>query len=441
MSLMKPLKYCGIDVSKSFLVCAAIGDLDPHHNQYLPGQAKDIGIINDEPLVVRTFDNSWTGVITMTHWLSSVGVSVAVMESTGSYWYGAYSALEQKGVQPLLANPTQVKNVSVHKTDYRDSVWLAVLLRAGFIIPSYVPAGLLKELRDLTRMRTRIVKDKTRLKNRCHSILDSMLVKLGLSDVFGKKGRHTLLRALNGDYDGLTEDQRTAFGTMSEAQGMMVIDLMSEVSHLEERVTRYEGAIARVVEKFKEVKGDKTFQLLTTIPGVRVIYAATIMCEIGDIGRFATPEKLSSYAGLAPRVVQSGKKDTTGKTGHMCNRHLRTAMFMVAQTSVRFGPPRLRRFHELKRRKKGDYRKATIALARKLMGVMWRMLKDGIPFDMAYDREQEKRKERRVRGSLKRLKKMENEYGPEMVYSALQEYMKFKKGEVQNDPVTSKLPS
>jgi hypothetical protein len=55
---MKPLEYCGIDVFKSSLVCAAIADLDEHHNQYLPGQARDIGIINDEPLIVSSFDNS-----------------------------------------------------------------------------------------------------------------------------------------------------------------------------------------------------------------------------------------------------------------------------------------------------------------------------------------------------------------------------------------------
>ncbi len=415
------LKYCGIDVSKSSLVCAALGDLDEDHRQYLPGQAKDIGVISDEPLRVRSFANSWTGVVAMTSWLKALGVSVAVMESTGSYWCGAYDALEQVGIRPVLANPAQVKGVSTHKTDYRDSVWLAVLLRAGFIIPSYVPAGLVRELRELTRMRAQIVKDKTRLKNRCHRILDAMLMRLGVSDVFGTEGRQTLLRALQGDYDGLTEDQRKAFRTMSEAQGMMVVDLLAEVKHLEGRVASYESAIARVVGKLEEVKGDRTVQLLTTIPGVRVVYAATILAEVGAISRFATPARLASYAGLAPRVIQSGEKDTTGRTGHMCNRQLRTAMFMVTQTCIRFGPPGLRQFYERKRRKKGDYRRAVIAVARKVMVVIWRMLQDGLPFDMSYDRAQEKRKERRVRGSLKKLRKLEQEYGPEQVHQALKE--------------------
>jgi len=437
MSSMRPLKYCGIDVSKSSLVCAAIGDLDEHHNQYLPGQARDIGIINDEPLIVESFDNSWTGVVAMTRWLNSIKVAVAVMESTGSYWQGAYLALEEGGVQPVLANPTQVKNVSVHKTDYRDSVWLAVLLRAGFIIPSYVPAGLMKELRDITRMRDRIVRDKSRLKNRCHSILDSMLVRLGLSDVFGNRGRQTLIRALNGDFKELPEEQRQVFEGASTAQRLMVVDLMEAISQLEERAKRYDAAIARTVREIEEAKGDKTFQLLTTIPGVRMVLAATIMAEIGDVGRFATAEKLSSYAGLAPRVIQSGKKDVTGKTGHMCNRHLRTAMFMVAQTCARFGPPHLRQFHEMKMRKKGDYRKATIALARRLMAIVWTMLKDGVSFDMGYDREQEERKEKRVRGSLKRLRKLEVEYGSENVYRALQEHLELKIREEQKTSVAA----
>ncbi len=433
------LKYCGIDISKSSLVCAAIGDLEEDHNQYLPGQAKDIGIINNEPLLVKTFDNSWTGVVALARWLNSLCVSVAVMESTGSYWCGVYDTLEQVGIQPVLANPAQVKSVSTHKTDYRDSVWLAVLLRAGFIIPSYVPAGLLKELRDLTRMRARIVKDKTRLKNRCHSILDSMLMRLGVSDVFGKKGRQTLLNALQSDYEGLTDDQRKAFSTMSESQGMMVIDLIAEINHLEVRVTSYESAIVRVVEKIEEVKGDKTFRLLTTIPGVRVVYAATLLSEIGDISRFTTPERLSSYAGLAPRAIQSGKKSTTGKTGYMSNRHLRTAMYMVAQSCTRFGPPGLRGFYKSKRKKKEDYKKAVIALARRLTRIIWRMLQDGMPFDMTYDRLQEKRKERRVSGCLKRLKKLEKEYGPEKVHQALKEYLK--KGRDEELLIAAKLPS
>lgn len=109
---------------------------------------------------------------------------------------------------------------------------MAILLRAGFIVPSSVPTGQLKEFRDLTRMRVRVVKDKTRVKNGFHNFLDSMLVKLGLSDASECGANQTLLRALTGDYYGLTTDQRRALRMLSDTQGIMVINLVSEVYHL-----------------------------------------------------------------------------------------------------------------------------------------------------------------------------------------------------------------
>ena len=196
MTVKKPLKYCGIDVSKRSLVCAAISDLDERTRQYLPGQAADLGLVNDEPVERRTFSNSWRGILSLTQWMEVIGVTVAVMESTGIYWCAAYTAIEKSGVKIILANARQVKNVSVHKTDSKDCVWLAVLLRAGFVIPSFVPKGVIKDLRDATRMRARLMKDLARTKNRCHRILDTVLVDLGLSDAFGKGARLTLLRAL-----------------------------------------------------------------------------------------------------------------------------------------------------------------------------------------------------------------------------------------------------
>ena len=100
------LKYCGIDVSKKTLVCAALSELDEQQDrQYLPGQASDLGIIRDEPVETRTFANTWTGIVTMITWMKTLGVTVAVMESTGIYWCAAYTAIERVGLRAVLANP------------------------------------------------------------------------------------------------------------------------------------------------------------------------------------------------------------------------------------------------------------------------------------------------------------------------------------------------
>ncbi len=406
------LKYCGIDVSKSSLVCAAISDLDEHNRHFLPGQANDLGLVGEEPVVKKTFSNSWSGLDKMTSWMQSIGVSVVVMESTGIYWCAAYSFLETEGVRVVLANAYQVKSVSLHKTDLKDCVWLAVLLRAGFVNPSYVPTGHIKDLRDLTRMRARIQKDITQLKNRCHRFLDTVLVQLALKDVFGERNRTTLLRALRGEYKGLSEDQRAAFESVSESQRMIITELMMAIEELERRLERYDGTIVRVVEELEKDDDDKDVKLLITIPGVGITSAAVIKAEIGRVERFASPERLSSYTGLAPRVYQSGSVSMTGRTGKMSNSHLRTTMFMVSQVCAQYGPEGLKEFHRRVRAKKG-YHVATIALARRMMVILWKMLKEGASFKDVYGKELMERKKKKYESEVKRLKGLSKTYGPE----------------------------
>lgn len=419
------LKYCGIDVSKTDLVCAVIGDLEQHHRQFLPGQSADLGIVGNEPVLTKSFENSWSGVIAMTRWIQSVGVSFAVMESTGIYWYATFAALETANIKAVLANARQVKNVSTHKSDLKDCVWLAVLLRAGFIIPSYVPAGFIKDLREATRMRTTITRDNTRLKNRCHKILDSVLVNLGMSTTFGKRGRAVLTRALKGNYKDLDEEQRCAFASVSEIQGLMLVDLLTSIEGNEKRIDRYEAAIATLVERLEE-KSDKDIMLLVTVPGVGMVSAAALKAEIGTVERFSTPERFASYAGLAPRLMQSGESRKTGRIVRRSNSHLRTTMYLVAQSCAIHGPEKLKKFHQRVREKKG-YKVATIALARKLMVVMWKMLKEQQTFEMANRDGLAERKRRVMRTSLRRLKKLEKRYGTEEAFVAIQEVMQRKR--------------
>ena len=347
----------------------------------------------------------------MTRWMESIGVSVVVMESTGIYWCASYAVLEKSGFRAVLANAYQVKSVSTHKTDLKDCVWLAVLLRAGFISPSYVPTGHIKDLRDLTRMRTQTRKNITQLKNRCHRFLDTVLIQLALKDVFARRSRVALLRALNGEYSDLSEEQRSAFESVSESQRMIITELMKNIDGLESQVERYYAAIVRLIEEM-EKGDDRDISLLVTVPGVGLPSAAVIKAEIGSVERFASPEKLSSYTGLAPRVYQSGSVNRTGSTGKMSNSHIRTTMFMVAQVCARYGPERLKEFHRKVREKKG-YHVATIALARRIMVIIWKMLSEGSAFNDVYSRELLERKKKRYESEVKRLRRLSKVYGSE----------------------------
>lgn len=107
-------------MSKSALVCAALGDLEKHHRHRYPNQSSNLGIAGDKAVVIGILPNSRTGTISMIIWMHSIGVSLAVMKSTGSYWCAPYTAPEKEGIESVLANARPVKNMSVHKTNLKD---------------------------------------------------------------------------------------------------------------------------------------------------------------------------------------------------------------------------------------------------------------------------------------------------------------------------------
>ncbi len=123
--------------------------------------------------------------------------------------------------------------------------------------------------------------------------------------MFTKQSRETVFRALDGDYEDLSEDQRASFESVSESQRMIITELLTEIEGLEKRKERYDARIVRVIEELKK-DGDKDVSFLVTIPGVGLPSAAVTKVEIGAVDRSASPEKSSLYTGLAPRVYQSG---------------------------------------------------------------------------------------------------------------------------------------
>ena len=176
-------RCAGIDVGKTFLaVCSMVGSLDGEAGV----ERRRFGTIRSELIALR-------------EWLQQKGITHVVMESTGSYWKPVYNELEGH-VQVYLANPQEVKNRKGHKTDDKDGWWLAHLLRHAMIHPSFIPPRAIRELRDLTRRRKRLLSNATSEKNRIQKVLEDANVKLGnvLSDVFGVSGQLMLDALLNG---------------------------------------------------------------------------------------------------------------------------------------------------------------------------------------------------------------------------------------------------
>lgn len=163
-------RCAGIDVGKKWLsVCVLRGPLQ-----------------QDPEVQRQRFGVNRTDLERLRKWLLEQAVSHVVMESTGSYWKPIFNVLEES-VKVYVANPYEVKARKGHKSDDKDGWWLAHLLRHAMIHPSFIPPRAIRELRDLTRRRTKLNHAGNAEKNRVQKILEDANVKLGnvLSDVFG----------------------------------------------------------------------------------------------------------------------------------------------------------------------------------------------------------------------------------------------------------------
>jgi transposase len=159
-----------------------------------------VGPFSEDPRVeIREFGTITAELVRLRQWLQAEGVTHVVMESTGSYWKPVFNVLEDH-VQVYLANAQEVKNRKGHKTDKNDSRWLAHLLRHAMIRPSFVPPRGLRELRDLTRRRRKMIGAASGERNRVDKILQDANVKLSnaLSDIFGVSGQLMLEALLKG---------------------------------------------------------------------------------------------------------------------------------------------------------------------------------------------------------------------------------------------------
>ena len=159
---VKVERCAGIDVGKKFLLVCVL-----------------IGLANQKPTEeVRRFGTNVKELERLRAWLQQMGCTEAVMESTGSYWKPVFNILEGT-LKVILANPEQVKALRGKKTDPKDSRWLASLLRHGLVQASFIPPQDIRDLRDLTRRRRKLLGDGASEKNRVQKVLEDANVKIG----------------------------------------------------------------------------------------------------------------------------------------------------------------------------------------------------------------------------------------------------------------------
>jgi transposase len=277
----------------------------------------------------------------------------AVIESmTGARL--VHDTLEQEGWAVEIADAQKVKGLAplACKTDKIDSRVLARLSQRDLVPAIWLPDPRIREERELARFRLHLVKHKSALKNRVHSTLINFGKPCPVTDLFGVEGRALLARLQ------VPEPWR---GNIT-ASVQLIDDL--------------EDQIAQINRKLRAGHAEHPYiPLLMSAPGIGWVLAFTIAAEIGQVERFASPEKLAGYTGLCPRVNQSGDKDRRGPLTKHGPTYLRWALLEATMHALKH-PAYAQRYQRNKRRlgKQRGAKVAQIDIARRLAHAIWHML-------------------------------------------------------------------
>ena len=273
-------------------------------------------------------------------------------------WQYTFDYLAEEGYDVVLADPMRVRLIAASrkKTDKHDARILADLLRTNLLPTSYASPRDVRDQRQATRHRLSLTGLKVQVKNKVHSILLRNGIKHEFSDVFGKAGIKYLYSL---DLPMCDRFEMDHYLKMIEEINMKI----NETNELVEDFTRY----------------NPQARLLMSIPGIDYYGAVMITAEIGDIRRFGSREKLTSYAGLNPSVYQSGNTFRTGHISKQGNVNLRRILVQCANVSIMRDKTLARFYHKIKkhRRKHGI---AVTATARKLLGYIYVMLQHNIQY-------------------------------------------------------------
>ena len=331
---------------------------------------------------VRTFSAVTSGLLAMRDWLLAEGITVVGMEATGVYWKPVFYLLEHD-MECWLLNARHMKSVPGRKTDVKDSEWIAKLVEHGLVRPSFVPPEPIRQLRDVTRYRTGIVRERTREAQRLEKLLEDTGIKLSatVSNILGVSGRAMLEALIAGERDprvladlakGSMRRKTDALvealtGNFTSHHAFLARAMLDRIDACTATETRLSEHIEVMLQPFR-----RRIELLVTIPGVEARAAQVILAETGaDIGRFPSAADLASWAGVCPGNHQSGGRTGSGKTRHgdpWLKAALGQAAVSASRTKDTYLAARYRRI--VARRGK---KRALVALEHSILIAVWHM--------------------------------------------------------------------
>ena len=396
-------RVAGIDVAKaSGMVCLRV----PHET-----------IAGRRVTKVWAVGSTTAALVELGDHLRCERVTRVVLESTSDYWRPFYYLLEAAGLTVWLVNAAQVKNVPGRpKTDKLDAVWLAKLAERSMVSPSLVPAEPMRHVRDLARARFDLVEDRTRVKQRIEKLLEDALIKISsvLTDVLGVSGRAMIEALIAGRRSpkvlaelaqGRARCKRTALeqalhGRFTDHHAQLARMLLGQLDELTARITQVTALLDAAISALPvptpatitgagqtgrtdgvpsmgepaQVEYNSAVARLCAVPGGGPDSVRAVLGEIGlDMSVFGTAGRLCSWARVAPRTVQSGRKLGRARTGKG-NPYLKSALAQIATGAAKtdtFLGQRYRRL--IKRMPKA---KALVALQRSILVIFFHLLAD-----------------------------------------------------------------
>jgi transposase len=340
---------------------------------------------------VTTWGATTRQILALRDMLVDAGVTLVVMEATGDYWKPFYYLFED-ALNVILVNPRHVKNVPGRKTDVSDCQWLADLGAHGLVRACFVPPEPIRRLRDLTRARTAITRDRARVVQRLEKLLEDAGIKLSsvATDLTGVSARNMLRALIDGQASpremaelararmrGKIPDLVEALeGRFVEHHAFLARMYLQQIDQLTPMIDDLTGRIETLMEPFRPTR-----DLLTTIPGVNTLVADVIIAETGaDMDRFPTAGHLASWAGLTPGHHQSAKVVKSAKT-RPGDRYLK-AVLGTAALNIARNKGNNNYLSALYRRlapRRGPS-KAVVAVEHSILTAVWYMLTRGEPY-------------------------------------------------------------
>lgn len=391
-------RCCGLDVHQaSVSACVRVPDRSGKRREF---RAR-FSTVTSELLALRD-------------WLQALGVTHVAMEATGVYWKPVWYLLEDE-FELLLCNPAHVKNVPGRKTDASDAQWLCQLLEHGLLSGSFVPPKPVRELRDLTRYRKTLIKERQREANRLHKVLEDAGIKLSsvASDILGVSGRAMIEALIGGQADAETLAElargrlRSKLPALREAlNGHFSAHHARLASHILDHLTYLERTIETLSEEIAEliVPFETQVEQLQTIVGVGRRAAECILAELGpDMRVFADHRRCARWARLCPGNNESGCKRRQAGTGKG-NPWLREILIESARAASHSRDTYLKAQYLRLRRSRGD-NKAIVAVAHSILISAYYVLERNEPYtDPGFDYfDRLETSERRTRRLTKQL--------------------------------------